>query len=428
MSTGDQNAHIYDLEAPSFGEDEDLSDTSSIGRLDDDQILGLLRKRGRQDSLESTAGPTNVNGEIGDPQDEYQASKRPKTHRSSIAVGRMSPPSALIIHRVTCSHNRVEGEDHVDHPLSADYLDVPRLFANDTRGSPLRGKQPMPDPEEFFENHPEICLVVYRQYSCTAYHRRVKDSFENMAAGIDRQVFNRLRPWFFSLKHDEGPATSASENIMITSDTLQAAMKAVVASDSQHLESWHAQSDLTAPYDYFYHFRHILRNQSGQVLGPAELEELDVLLDYIDDSYGAKFDEVDAAFSTGYVHRSHFTKLFGPNELIVATQGEFPRAYIVQHSSMISGDAISLECWSWVFDGSFRKANVKITTPWPEPGASRVPISSFAARPLRLDTSGLQRRLEERGQEFWSCRKMRFVSYVAPTQTTYESQTVQQAL
>jgi hypothetical protein len=408
-------------------EGEELSEASSIVPLDDHHnghFPGGLRKRGRQDSLDFETRPGNVNREIGESDDEHYSSKRSKTHHSSIAIGRMDHPSALIIHRVSCNHSIVEGEDHQDHPRSADYLDVPRLFANDTRGSPLRGTQPLTDFEEYFENHPEICLVVYKLYSCTAYHRLLKDSFETMVSGIDRQVFNRLRPWFFSLKHNGSPARAVSENIEIMSDTLQAAMSAVVASDNQRLASWNAELDLTAPYDYFYHFRHVLKNQSAEVLTPAELVELDVLLDYIDESYGATFDEVDAAFSTGYVHRTHFTKLFGPNELIVTTQGEFPSAYIAERSSGIQGDVIDLECWSWVFDGSFRKGHVKITIPWPEPGASRVPISSLAARPLRLDTSNLQQRLEKRGQEFWSCRNRRFVSYIAPTQIIYELQTV----
>jgi hypothetical protein len=252
----------------------------------------------------------------------------------------------------------------------------------------------------------------------------VKDSFETIAAGIDRQVFNRLRPWFFSLKHDEKPAKVESENIMITSNTLQAAMGAVVATDNQHLASWDVEHSLTAPYDYFYHFRHILKRNAVGVLTPSILEELKVLLDYIDESYGTIFDEADAAFSTGYVHRTHFTKLFGPNELIVTTQGEFPHAYIAESSSKAERNTIDLGCWSWVFDGSFRKKHVSMTIPWPEPGASRVPISSLAARPLRLDTSNLQQRLEKRGQEFWSCRTRRLVSYTAPTQTTYELQTV----
>jgi hypothetical protein len=76
---------------------------------------------------------------------------------------------------------------------------------------------------------------------------------------------------------------------------------------------------LTAPYDYFYHFRHILKKKSAEVLTPSRLEELDVLLNYIDKSYGAIFDEADAAFSTGYVYRAYFTKLFGLNKVIITT-------------------------------------------------------------------------------------------------------------
>jgi hypothetical protein len=314
--------HRYGVEGPTIEDDEELSETSSTVPLDDHHnghFPGGFRKRGRQDSLDFETRPSNVNREIGDSDDEHYSSKRSKTRHSSIAIGRMDHPSALITHRVSCNHRKVEGEDHQDHPHSADYLDVPRLFANDTRGSPLRGTQPLTDFEEYFENHPEICLVVYKLYSCTAYHRLVKDSFENMVAGIDRQVFNRLRPWFFSLKHDGSPARAVSENIVIMSDTLQAAMSAVVASDNQRLASWNAKLDLTAPHDYFYHFRHVLKKQSGEVLTPAELVELDVLLDYIDGSYGVIFDEVDAAFSTGYIHRTHFTKLFGLNKLIITT-------------------------------------------------------------------------------------------------------------
>jgi hypothetical protein len=92
------------------------------------------------------------------------------------------------------------------------------------------------DFEEFFENHPETCLIVYKQYSCAAYHRLVKDSFETIAAGIDRRVFNKLHPWLFSLKHNESPGRAVSEYIVISSDTLQAAMTALVA-ENQRLAS-----------------------------------------------------------------------------------------------------------------------------------------------------------------------------------------------
>jgi hypothetical protein len=90
---------------------------------------------------------------------------------------------------------------------------------------------------------------------------------------------------------------------------------------------------LTAPYDYFYHFRHILRKQSSEVLTPPQLEKLNVLLDYIDESYNATFDKIDATFSTRYIYRTYFTKLFGLDKLIIIIRSEFLSAYITERNS-----------------------------------------------------------------------------------------------
>jgi hypothetical protein len=351
--------------------------------------------------------------------------KRPRRHLPYTSLERMVPPYYhLVVHRVSCKRAIVEGEDHGDHAPSASYLDVPRLFANDTRGSTLRGLQRLSDMEEFLERNPGVCLVVYKHYSCTAYHREAKASFETMAAGIDRRVFNRLRPWLFSLKQDGRFARAKSENIVVTSETLKTALDAVVASDSQRLVDWNVGSNLSTPYDYFYHFRHKLRQQSAAVLSRHEQELVHLLLNYIDESYGPAFHQVDTLFATGYVHKDYFTKLIGPNELIVTQQEGFHRAYIAERFLGFKDYALRLDCWSWEFDGSFRKSHVEISIPWPDPDASTVPISSLTAWPLRLDSSNLRQRLERRGREFWSCRHRRFVSYIAPSETVFELQTV----
>lgn len=345
----------------------------------------------------------------------------PRITNTSLAT---SNPCRLIVHRVLCSQATVEGEDHQDHPKSADYLDVPRLFANDTRGSAVRGMRRLMDFGEFLEKNPDVCLVVYKHYSCTAYHRMIKDSFETMAAGIDRQVFNKLRPWLFSIKQDGGSARVKSENIEVTSEMLQAALYVVVASGGQRLAGWNVRRDLTAPYDYFYHFRRTLREQSAAVLSHPEQDLVDLLLDYIDESYGAAFNKVDTIFATGYVHRDYFTKLFGPDELVVTQQEGYHRAYIAERFSSSQKDTLVLDCWSWTFEGSFYIKRISLSVPWPDPDASTVPISSLAAWPLRLDSSDMQQRLDRRGREFWSCRHRRLVSYIAPRETVFELQTV----
>ena len=346
-----------------------------------------------------------------------------KKHHASRRRAEDSPASYLIIHRVSCSKPRVFGEDHEDHATKADYLDVPRLFANDTRGSALRGTEPILDLEEYYENHPEICMTVYKSYSCSAYHRRLKDSFQLIATGMERQVFNRLRPWFFQLPETGPPAQVKSESITLNSETLSAAMTKVVASDGNQLADWRENEDLQAPYDYFYHYRQRIRAQSKSVLDRARMEELAMLLDYIDQNCGGEFDKIDNVFKLGAVRLEYFSKLFAPRDVVVTFQDGTPRAYVVERASLVHG-SFQLECWTWEFDGSFRKKDRLISVLWPAYDEETVSIDSLAAWPLRLDSSNLEDRLLKRGKEFWTCRHKRFVSYNAPIQTIFEMQTV----
>jgi hypothetical protein len=357
---------------------------------------------------------------------ESSLTSRHKEHLGDISEGQGVAPSYLVVHRVYCDGSSVDGEDHQEHQSDgeSDYLDVPRLFTNDTRGSALRGQYPLGDFEEYYEDNPGICMVVYRIYSCTAYHRKIRDSFKVLAAGIDRRVFRRLRPFFFRLPDTGPPAGIESEYISFTSEILSAAMNEVVASDPLQLADWEADRYLRAPYDYFYHFRRLLRQQSASVLGIAERQELDVLLDYIDQTQGAGFDRVDAIFASGNVYLDNFTKLFAPNDLIATMQEGYPRAYIAERSSSSDKQTLRLECWTWVFDGSFRKKAEVISVHWPALDSAVVPIDSLVAWPLRLDKSDLRQRLEKRGRDFWSCRHRKFVSYDTPNQTIFELQTV----
>ena len=326
-----------------------------------------------------------------------------------------------------CDRRRADGEDHQDHPQQADYLDVPRLFENDTRGSALRGTRPLISPQEYWDDHPEICAVVTREYHCGTYHRKLKESFELIDTRIDRHVFDRLRPWFFRLRADALPAVSAGETIMI-SQNLSMSLMTLIARNQ--LGEWDQERNLKAPYDYFYHFRHDLRDHSEQELASSEHQEVDVLLDYIDSTQGKQFEKVDAMFESGAVHRDMFSKLFRPNELIVTTQEGHPRAYLVERTyvsdrrSALDRQSITLECWTWDFDGSFRKKTSQLQVAWPSHNPLTVPITGLSAWPLRLDKSTMRERLEKRGQFFWACRYKNLVSYSAPSATIFELQVV----
>lgn len=42
-------------------------------------------------------------------------------------------------------------------------------------------------------------MTVYRLYSCTEYHKQIKDSFKILSAGIDKRLLSRMRPFYYML-------------------------------------------------------------------------------------------------------------------------------------------------------------------------------------------------------------------------------------
>jgi hypothetical protein len=184
------------------------------------------------------------------------------------------------------------------------------------------------------------------------------------------------------------------------------------------------------PYGCFYHFRHDLRKHLTSQLSAADRQELEVLLAYINETQGEKFDKVDTMFKSGTVHREIFSKLFRPNDLIVTTQDVRPRAYIAERAyvsdrcSPLERQTISLECWTWDFDGSLRKQATPLQVAWQPNSPNTVRVRSFSAWPLRLGDSKLRDHLEKRGKQLWSCRHKKMITYNALTPSMSEMQVV----
>ena len=407
---------------PDFDEDvhQELSN-GNYGGLPQDVMNNLSLHTGAGTDTNGAYRGSDHGPEDGEGSDAYEPN--PLQRRLSLLHGDHAlPPEYKLLHRVLCDHRRADGEDHQDHPEQADYLDVPRLIENDTRGSALRGVKPLINPQEYWDDHPEICAVVTREYHCGIYHRKLKESFQLIDTGIDRHVFNRLRPWFFRLRANGPPAVSAGETIMISQNLSMSLMTLI---GRNQLGEWDQERNLKAPYDYFYHFRHDLRDHSEQELTPPERQELEVLLDYIDLTQGEKFDKVDAMFESGVVHRDLFSKLFRPNDMVVTMQEGHPRAYLAEkiyvndRRSALDRQSITLDCWTWDFDGSFRKKTSQLQVPWPPYNPPTVPITGLPAWPLRLDKSNMRERLEKRGRYFWQCRYKQLVSYSAPSPTIF---------
>lgn len=131
----------------------------------------------------------------------------------------------------------------------------------------------------------------------------------------------------------------------------------------------------------------------------------------MNEAFRADYDEADDLFSCDVVTKSHIHKLFGPNDIIVTTENGQSRAYIVENCPISITFPLELDCWSWEFDGLFRKERVKISVDWPSSSEETVPITTLTVYSLRFDRSGLADHLRKRVDIFWSCRYKNLISY-----------------
>jgi len=333
-------------------------------------------------------------------------------------------PRYVIVHQVSC----LGGENHTRHSSQSQYLDVPRLFAGDSKASALRGKRHFPDLEDYLESNPDISFIVYRSYSCNEYHEAVKDDFDRLQIPqIDPAVISisQLRAFFFALKRDGEAASLNAEEIRIVSEGLQDAMATMESLHPDQFGTWDPQRGMRAPYLQLYHCRSLMDDYATIPFGDlsqTHQDHISTLFNYVIASYGEEYQEADDLFEIGLVNQYHFPKLFGPNEIVVTVANNQPSAYISEICPALEDGHLELNCWSWDFDGLFRKEKSNLSVPWPQ-DSDTVQISSLKVYPLRYDQSGLEERLRNRGKQFWACRKQNFVSYESPN-PTFEVQAV----
>jgi hypothetical protein len=330
------------------------------------------------------------------------------------------PPRYLVIHRVQCEG----GENHARHKQVSDYTDIPRLFAGDSKASAVRGRRTFSNIEEHLEENPEISIVIYKTYSCNEYHEVVKDQFERLPVpkNIEFDVIAQLRSYFFSLKNDGPHAASLSEEMTINSNELKEAMANLEAASPETMANWQDARNMKAPYLHLYHCRGSMQEQASEMLDAMQEAHIRVLLEYVENAFGREYADADAQFAHGLVSRLHFPKLFGPNEVVVTSKSDQPLAYVSESCPEADRLPLDLSCWSWTFDGMFRRERTSLSVDWPSPMATTIQITDLSTYPLKYDTFGLEKRLRSRGEEFWKCRKRNFISYTSSP--NFEVQTV----
>lgn len=352
--------------------------------------------------------------------------RSPKTLLSSRDIVRFQgSPTCEIIHRVHCDNRQTSGEDHSKHPAVVHYRDTPRLFAKDSRGHALRGRESIIDIDEYLEAHSEISLVIYRDYDCPSYHRILRDYFQRVAPdSMDQTLFLSFKAWFYCLSKDGPPASPRAESMQVIAHRLRKALTTIVSSNPDKMGPWNEEKNLAKPYDYFYHHRSMIAEHAGTSLSEVSRSHVQVLIRYLQIELGSYYQAADELFESGFVTRGYFPLLFREKDIIVARQDASEQGFMVDRVEGGQGEGIILHCWTWKFDGTFRKTQHKLTVSWPETLEYKIKISDLKAWPLRLDQCDLRSKLRKRGEAFWSCRKRNLVTYAAPRATNFEIQTV----
>jgi hypothetical protein len=321
-----------------------------------------------------------------------------------------------LVHRVLCSKESSHAHSHQDKL----FLDEPRLFVGDRLYGPCRGMMPIQSKQ--LKANPGLLAILYRDYDCDLYSLRLKP---NLRLGVDTyDKFNSTNHelWEHFLKADGPVPIPESEEISIESQEL---LKATARLINSNRDSFPVGVDLAkisyAPYDFFYHYAAGLRECGLKNFQRDMQTQLMMLLDFVERYIAKNFEEARSLIAQGLITNHHISKLFRPGDVAVSVNDGHIRGYIC--SEWLSKDTsrrrfesnpkekeYDLKGWCWGFDGNFYKQEhtLQLRVPLAE---EPFVITDLNAYPLRLDKSGLEERLRTRGTKYWSCRKMRFVSY-----------------
>jgi len=305
------------------------------------------------------------------------------------------------------------------------------MFQGDTRADALRGRHAVESMPHYLEQNPGAGFVVYRTYSCTAYHEELSLALHATPGPDDQSDL-------FVLDQDAPPACSEREHMAIVADDFYSAIGVVCATRKTngpwqdhemfaHRHSdWDSEHNMLAPYLYFYHSRELLRN--AQPDNPHYKTRIDLLLGYIDNNFGHEYSEAEELFNKGYVTRKHIHKLFGPNQILVTRQGDHIATVMTKTCPLPHSFPIRIDCERWSFDGRFARSSERIVVHWPSGqrqkayitsyiDGGKLAISALTAYPLKWASSEIQDLISMRGEIFWQCQHERFISYEANPKT-----------
>ena len=280
-------------------------------------------------------------------------------------------PQYIVLYRVFCLHNMVYTRRL--------YLDQPKFARiKASRSTCLVGEEEILNEDEFLERRPSVAMIVYRDINCFGVENEPSD-----------QLF-----W------------QDSESIHIVHDELHKALVKLATSTGliwpfNLSMSGKSDRNMKAPYPFFFHYRSALEKYALYTSETTH-KHIRLVLDYIQSHYADDYKEAEEMFSRERVTSHHLPKLFRPGDMLISVR---PNILAYECDGWLQDEKIHV--WSYQFDGSFQKKkdfkSVVI-------GKERS-IKELSIYPLKYAEVGMEQRLRDRGEQFWRCRRKRYVDY-----------------
>jgi hypothetical protein len=265
--------------------------------------------------------------------------------------------------------------------------------------------------EWYLEDHPEVSFAVLEFYDCYQYHREVADEFKGQRMPVDMEevTAQAARPYFSVLRKDARTATPYQQTI-IPSKELRKGLIMLQADYPDELHDWNEPNNLQYPYFQLYHCIDLLSGRATRKLSALQRTHVGSLARYLRTILAAQYQEAEEDLQKGVVKKKHWARLYRPNDVVLTTVDGEELAYLSTSCPIVAPDSLTLNCWSWKYDGKFYRQSQALTIKWPS-NTTTAFLSDLSCYPLRLDQSNASERLSKRGSTFWKCRTRRYVDY-----------------
>jgi hypothetical protein len=171
-------------------------------------------------------------------------------------------------------------------------------------------------------------------------------------------------------------------------------------------------------------------------------------MDYVQETCGNEYTAADLLFEKGKIRPEYVQYLFKPNQVLISTQNKEHIGYVARDWPSQASDVYGTSnvCWwidaqTWDFDGDFYKYRTRLSFEMPKsqrvmnmpssPEASyplpnsdsdtECDITDLAVFPIKYAPDYLVRKLQRRGEIFWTFRTQKYVSYQATEEENFQT-------